>query len=211
MSDSIPTPIVMPPVAWPHLERFARDERAARTTGQAGDATHARLAQRLEAAIATHSPTPAGARILIGGSRLDEDGSFDTRGPDALEIMLSGLASLERAGIRPRQIVEDGSPGVAAFAYSVALYALMHTLEVARAEEVGPLTVLAYADALVWVDDGSRLEILRAAHESGGWVIWAPPITHGKMRAFVGVRRGVLEITTPDAQEGAKSGARSTP
>lgn len=192
-----PTPTILPPVPVRIVLEFAAQERQARTTGAAGDPTHELMARKLEGAIETHSPAPAGARVLIGGSKLAAP-IFHKIKPDFVNVVMAGLSALERAGIRPRRIVEDGAPGVAAMANAFATHAKIDRVDTGRLEEIGGDAVLSIADALVWTDDGARFELLRAAHASGDWIIWEPRAAFtasngANYRTFVGVRKTLLE------------------
>lgn len=184
-----PTPTILPPVPVRIVLEFAAQERQARTTGAAGDPTHELMARKLEGAIETHSPAPAGARVLIGGTRdgLDEDAAGE---------LMSGLARLEAAGIRPRHIVTAINRGAADTACAIASRA--HIARTCAPPEDHEL-LLMMSEALAWITrEPESMATLRAAHASGDWIIWEPRAAFtasngANYRTFVGVRKTLLE------------------
>jgi len=184
-----PTPTILPPVPMRILLEFAGQERQARTTGTAGDPTHELMARKLEGAIETHSPAPAGARVLIGGTRdrLEEDAGGE---------LVSGLARLEAAGIRPRHIVTAINRGAADTACAIASRARISRT---CAPPEGHELLLMMSEALAWITrEPESMATLRAAHASGDWIIWEPraaftSINGDTYRTFVGVRKALLE------------------
>lgn len=177
-------PRILEPLHAGWLERFQADERDAR-----GSELHERAARKLEAALATHSPTPAGASILCGGAAA-------LREPTPL---LAALAALERAGVWPRRLIDRGCPeGADQIARKIA----------ARSESAGvePLTLadagaLAFelADAFALVCDDEEREALLEHVAPGEWCVWSPCPRWVLMRARVGERAPTQPGAPPPA------------